>query len=74
MEGQRKKKIKEMFVQAPNIFKASIKCDKVFQNGTSKICGRQPLKNFKGHGQLKADHTPSNFLKAVVHKFYLVRS
>ena len=38
--------------------------DKVFKNGPSKICGRQPLKNLKG----------SNFLKALFHKFYLVHS
>ena len=24
-----------------------IACDKVFKNGPSKICGRQPLKNLK---------------------------
>ena len=34
----------------------------MFKNGPSKICGRQPLKNFKGYA-------PSNFLKAVFHKF-----
>ena len=27
--------------------------DKVFKNGPSKICGRQPLKNLKGHGLYK---------------------
>ena len=32
---------------------------KVFKNGPIKICGRQPLKNFK-----------SIFLKAAFHKFY----
>ena len=36
---------------------------KVFKNGPSKICGRQPLKILKEYGLLKADH-----------KFYLVRS
>ena len=25
---------------------------KVFKNGPSKICGRQPLKNLKGYGQV----------------------
>ena len=40
---------------------ATNKWDKVLKNGPSKICGRQPLKN------LKADHTPSKFLKAVFH-------
>ena len=40
----------------------------------SKICGRQSLKLLKGYGLLQADHTPSNFLKAVFHKFYLVHS
>ena len=27
--------------------------DKIFTNGPSKICGRQPLKNLKGYGLLK---------------------
>ena len=37
--------------------------DKVqLKNGPGKICGRQPLKNLKA----------VKFLKAVVHKFYLV--
>ena len=27
--------------------------DKVFKNGPSKICGRQPLKNLKGYGLLR---------------------
>ena len=44
--------------------------DKVFKSGPSRICGRQPLKNLKG----KADHIPSNILKAVSRKFYLVQS
>ena len=48
--------------------------DKVFKNGPSKICGKQPLKNLKEYGLLKADHTLSNFLKAVFHKFYLLHS
>ena len=39
--------------------------DKVFKNGPSKICGKQPLKNL-------ADHIPLIFLKADFHKFYLV--
>ena len=40
--------------------------DKVFKNGPSKICGRQPLKNLKVYGLLKqtislqADHIPSS--------------
>ena len=33
--------------------KALSKWDKVFKNGSSKICGRQPLKNLKGYGLLK---------------------
>ena len=37
--------------------------EKVFQSGSSKICGRQPLKNLKGYGLL-----------AVLHKFYLVHA
>ena len=43
--------------------------DKVFKNGPSKICGRQPLKYLKWYGLLEADHTPSNFLKAVSTNF-----
>ena len=27
--------------------------DKVFKNGSSKICGRQPLRNLKKYGLLK---------------------
>ena len=53
------------------------KWDKVFKNGPSKICGRQPLKKLNGYDllkQTKADHNPSTFLKAVFHKFYLVHS
>ena len=29
-----------------------IKCNSVFKNGPSKICGRQPLKNFKWYSRL----------------------
>ena len=43
--------------------------DKVFKNGPSKICGRLSLENLKGY---EAGCIPSNFLKAVFHKFYLV--
>ena len=50
------------------------KWDKVFKDGPSKTCGRQPLKNLKAYGLLEADHTPSNFLKAVFHKSYLIHS
>ena len=38
--------------------------DKVFKSGLSKLCGRQPLSR----------HIPSNFLKAVFQKIYLVHS
>ena len=44
----------------------NIKWDKVFKNGPSKICGRQPL---KGCGLLKAGHIRSNILKAIFYKF-----
>ena len=39
---------------------------KVFHNGPSKICGRQPLKN-----SAHAGHITSKYLKVVWHKFYL---
>ena len=29
-----------------------IRWDKVFKNGASKICGKEPLKNLKGYGLL----------------------
>ena len=45
---------------------------KVFKNGPSKICGRQPSKNLKLHGLLKAWLNLVVCLKAVFHKFYLV--
>ena len=32
------------------------------------------FKNLKGYDVLEADHTPSNFLKAVFNNFYLVHS
>ena len=48
--------------------------DKVLKNGIRKICGRQFLKYLKRYGLPKADHIPSNFLKAVFHKVYLVLS
>ena len=47
--------------------------DKVFKNGASEICGRQPLKNLKWYCLL-ADHITSNFLRAVFHKFHLLHS
>ena len=31
--------------------------DKIFKNGPSKICGRQPLKNLKGYGLLRLSFT-----------------
>ena len=31
------------------------------QDGSRKICGRQPSINFKRYGLPKADHMPSNF-------------
>ena len=56
---------------------------KEFKNASSKIWGRQPLKNLRWYGiprqtisiwYTEADHITSNFLKAVFHKFYLVHS
>ena len=41
----------------------------VFNNGPSKVCGRQPLKIWRDMVGF-----PSKFLKAVFHKFYLVHS
>ena len=43
------------------------KRDKVFKNGPSKICGRQNLEIC-----LKQIVPPSNTIKVVFHKFYLV--
>ena len=48
---------------------------KVLKNGPSKIFGRQfYLKKMKVISFALADHTTSNFLKAVFHKFHLVHS
>ena len=33
------------------------RCNKLFKNGPSKICGRQPLKNSKGSGLVKLSST-----------------
>ena len=35
------------------MFFLKFKWEKVFKNGPSKICERQPLKNLKGYGLLK---------------------
>ena len=43
----------------------SIIWDKVFKNGSSKICGRQPLKNFKGYGLLKQNITHEEYFLAL---------
>ena len=48
--------------------------DKVFKKEPSKICGIQPLKNLKEKVYFRQTIFPSNFLKAVLHKFYLVYS
>ena len=37
-----------------------MKWDKVLKNGPSKICGREPLKNFNGY---ETDHISSNICK-----------
>ena len=44
---------------------------KVFKNGLSRTCGRQPLKNLKWYD---LPYITSIFLKAAFHKFYLVYS
>ena len=49
----------------------SDKRDKVFKNGPSQICGRQPLKNLKGIWSALADTILSKFIKAPFHKFLL---
>ena len=45
----------------------------VFKNRPSKICGRQPLKDFKWYDLLRQTIS-SQIFKAVFHKFYLVLS
>ena len=42
--------------------KGSNKWNKVFKNGPSKICGRQPLKNLSGYGCLSKQY-PFKFFK-----------
>ena len=49
--------------------------EKVFKSWLSKFCGGQPFKKFEGIWSAEAyHHIPSNFLKAVFHKIYLVHS
>ena len=48
--------------------------DQTFNNGPSKICGRQSLKTLKEYGLLEANHTSSKCLKVVFHRVYLVHS
>ena len=49
-----------------------VKWDKVFKNRPSKICGSQPLKNFKGYTSLpKVDHTTSTIFKGCVPQILL---
>ena len=50
------------------------KCDTVFKNGPSKICGRQPLKNLKRYGLLKQTISLQNFWRLYSTKFYFVHS
>ena len=38
-----------------------MKWDKVFKNGQSKICGRQPLKNLKRYDLLRQTEPPQIF-------------
>ena len=45
---------------------------KVFKKVPSKIHGRQPLKILNVCNPPKAEYTPSYFLKAIFHKFFLV--
>ena len=52
--------------------KSSIIWGKVFKNGPSEICGKQPLKNMKWYGLLRLTFLSADFLKAVFHKFYFV--
>ena len=35
------------------------KCVKVFKNGPSKICRRQPIKYLKGHGNINSKNVES---------------
>ena len=36
----------------------NVKWNKIFKNGPSKACGRQPLKSLKGYGLLKQTISP----------------
>ena len=46
-------------------------CDKVFKNGPSKICGRQPSKILKGYGLLNTIYFVDTFTteKTILHNF-----
>ena len=46
--------------------------DKVFKNGPSKICERQPLKNLKGYGRLSSTNFVWSILEYFVPYFLLI--
>ena len=48
--------------------------DKVFRNGASEICGRQPLKKLKRVWSALGKTYRFNFLRAVFRKLFLVHS
>ena len=50
------------------------KWGKVFKNGPSKICGRQPLKKLKWYRLLGQTKSLQILLKFVFHKFSLIHS
>ena len=49
--------VKIINVWCHKIMKTTRICDKVFKNGPSKICGRQPLKTLKWYSLLKSNFT-----------------
>ena len=42
---------------------------KIFKNGPSKICGRQPLKKLKGYGLLKQRLSSTSFTWSIFEYF-----
>ena len=60
----------DVFLETCNQIRARIKSfillhkwEKIFKNGPSKICGRQPLKSLKGNGLLRQTIPPQIFYR-----------
>ena len=54
--------------------KVDVQMGQTIREWTKQNLSNAAFKNLAGYSLLEAYHTPSNFLKAVFHKFYFVHS